>query len=245
MNAKVYDDKHIDIVIFHGNCSDGFTAAAIAHQFGTHSDETVWISSAPCPAPPDVTGKNVVVMDLSFTYEDTMQCIEKAKSFIIIDHHKTAMKNLSDVPDKNKYFDMDKCGASLAWDYFSKSPKNSSQLRTIPRFVQYVEARDLWQQSRFEFTNEVWDLTHPKVQWVSGTLDDNNPFEYFQELMKDGPTSYALDNILSSVESIQEYKFDMLKAVVRSANIHTIDIDGQYKVVAYFTGPLYKDYLQV
>ena len=62
----------------------------------------------------------------------------EGKDVIVIDHHKTAMQSLEGLSDAiTKRFDMQECGATLAWKtFFPKEP--------VPVLLQYVRDRDLW-----------------------------------------------------------------------------------------------------
>ncbi len=61
----------------------------------------------------------------------------KARSVLILDHHKTAEGDLVNLPENvTVVFDMDKSGAHLAWNYFHPEP--------VPSIIRIVEDRDLW-----------------------------------------------------------------------------------------------------
>lgn len=148
-----------DICIYHDNCDDGFAAAyAVWKRFGDA------VEYFPCQygrAAPDVTGKNVLIVDFSFK-KDVMQAMgEQALRIIVLDHHKSAEAELADFlklecaggPFEKRYadrlvegvgvcFDMEKSGCRLAWEYcFGSKP--------MPDWFAAVEDRDLW---RFALT---------------------------------------------------------------------------------------------
>src|SRR6266699_890174 len=150
----------MDLVIFHKSCPDGWCAAFIAHQ---RFPEAKLLAQDHGLEPPyeEVTDKDVLVVDFSWrTREQNLKMAQLAKSFRILDHHKTAQAILEGLDFAT--FDMNRSGAGLAWDYlFGKdSPRaqdaaNQSVVDMYkynlimkemrrPWFVDYVEDRDLW-----------------------------------------------------------------------------------------------------
>jgi len=110
----------MDLILFHKNCPDGFCAAYICkmkypeaelmplnHGLLSEALEELFIYA---------TGKDVIMVDYSLrTRELNDRLNASAKSFRILDHHKTAQAVL----DGALYatFDMRRSGAGLAWDY--------------------------------------------------------------------------------------------------------------------------------
>jgi len=134
------------LCIYHGRCIDGFTSAWVIHRAlggavdlyeGHHGD-----------APPDVTGRDVIIVDFSYPRASLVAMEQEAASLLVLDHHKTALAALDGLPFC--VFDMERSGAGLAWDQFM----DSGQRHTMPPepppktlrhwLVDYVEDRDLW-----------------------------------------------------------------------------------------------------
>lgn len=124
-----------NIVIYHKNCNDGFGAALVCSTI-LKKKNTEYHSAVHYSDPPDVKDKNVFILDFSYKQDIILKMIEDSNSFIIIDHHKTAEKELENIPDEYKIFDMTKCGAVLTWEYFYDDE--------IPMFLKYIQDRDLW-----------------------------------------------------------------------------------------------------
>ena len=123
----------IDVVLYHGSCSDGFAAAYSAWKLlGNHAK---YIPSYHGDPPPNVKGKNVAILDFSYKNNVIKQMVKDAASLIVIDHHKSAEEELRDV--KNAFFDMNHSGAILAWNFFHPDTEP-------PKFIKYIEDRDLW-----------------------------------------------------------------------------------------------------
>lgn len=145
------NQKNATLCIYHGNCADGFGAAWVVRKA---LGPDVEFHSAHYGEPaPDVTGKNVIIVDFSYKYDELVALADIAESVLVIDHHKTAMADLVDVPavelhyeahKKNStgklhaLFDMNQSGASLAWDFFF--PRHQR-----PDLINHIADRDLWQ----------------------------------------------------------------------------------------------------
>jgi len=125
-----------DIVIYHQNCYDGFTAAWAAHK---HSPNAVFIPAQHGDYPPDVRRKRVLICDFGYSREDTIRMKEEAASLLILDHHKSTAKKLAGLD--YAVFDLNRSGAGLTWDTLHPGQER-------PILVNYVEDRDLW---RFQF----------------------------------------------------------------------------------------------
>jgi len=185
------DPNSINIVIYHANCTDGFGAAYAAwKQLGNRAEYHACKHGTP---PPDVEGKNVVILDFSYDNLTTKEMIKKAKNLLIIDHHKSAMVELHDI--SNTHFDMTKSGAMLAWEYFhpGKEP---------PKFIQYIQDRDLWK----------WELPYSKE---FAAAFDMVPFE-FEEFEKFEDDS-VFDDAVKRGSYILAYSKTVVKKVCEKA----------------------------
>lgn len=152
-----------NVVIYHKNCCDGFTAAWAASKF--LPDDTLFIPKHPeisvDKIPEEIKGAHVYLLDLAFKKSILLKMKAVAKKLLVLDHHITAYEALKDLDFC--YFDMNKSGAGLAWDYFSQG-------MMPPLLVKYVEDRDLWRFSltrsreinavffSYEKTFENWDI---------------------------------------------------------------------------------------
>lgn len=132
------------LCIYHGKCADGFTAAWAVREALGNIEFHPGIYQEP---PPDVTGREVIIVDFSYKRPVLEQMIAQAKSLWVIDHHKTAAEDLAflpkvsyyddDLPKAAAFFDMERSGAGLAWDFFHAG-------KPRPAIVNYAEDRDLW-----------------------------------------------------------------------------------------------------
>ena len=142
--------KDIDIIFYHYPCQDGFTASWIANKYAKENKlnyTLCGINNDNKEIPIDTTNKNILFIDIAPTKE-RLKNISKAKSYYIIDHHKTNQDMFANNTTKNYIFDMKKCGARLAWEYFYPDiqvPGNPLAASSgVPQFLLMIEDRDLW-----------------------------------------------------------------------------------------------------
>lgn len=162
------DVQPLTICIYHGNCSDGFGAAWVVRK--ALGPDIEFYAARYGDAPPDVTGKRVVIVDFSYPYDTLVELGDKAASVLILDHHKTAQADLAEVfeagetfehfntvckrecmicnaPHVGQLFDMNRSGAGLAWDFFFPGQPR-------PALIDHIEDRDLW-RFKLDGTREV------------------------------------------------------------------------------------------
>jgi len=124
----------VDLVIYHDNCTDGFGAAFAAWQ--ARRDTATYFPAKYREPPPDVTGKNVLIVDFSYPRSTLLKMREQARSILVLDHHKSAMEDLQDLDFVQ--FDMTSSGAMLSWAFFHPDEHP-------PLMIRYIQDRDLWQ----------------------------------------------------------------------------------------------------
>lgn len=144
----------MDLIISHRGCPDGWAAAYICKKRYPEA-EIMLLDHGKNPPYAEVEGKNVIVVDFSWrTREENIRLSKLAKSFQILDHHKTAEAELEGLDFAT--FDMKRSGAGLAWDYiYGKDSRCFSGWVNVntdeknwwlprPWWVDYTEDRDLW-----------------------------------------------------------------------------------------------------
>lgn len=159
------------LCIYHSNCADGFGAAWVVRKF--FDGEVDFCAAQYGQEPPEVAGRDVIIVDFSYKRPVLEKMAEVAESILILDHHKTAEEDLRIfampanhhpmagvkpwLPDSWIYalFDMDRSGAGLAWDYFFPDCPR-------PRLLDHVEDRDLW-RFRLPSTRDIQScvVSHP------------------------------------------------------------------------------------
>ncbi len=187
------------ILLYHGDCPDGFGAAfAFWLKYGDSMEyRPVFHKKEPFKGLPKSIFRNreVWMLDIALEREDTLKVEKLAKKYKVIDHHISNQENLGDLACC--YFDMDHSGAILAWnECFPDQP--------AIKLLQYIEDRDLnlWKlpYSRElltsvdakEKTFEEWKILSDKIE---------NPDE-FAELIKKG--SAILDYNITIMNNIKK-----------------------------------------
>ncbi|CAG8479137.1 5930_t:CDS:2 [Diversispora eburnea] len=148
-NAKFHTMANSTKILPHINSeTDGFGSAYAAWtRLGNKA--TYYPAVHYSPPPTDIKDKNVALFDFSYARNVLTEIEKQAKSVIVVDHHKTARDNLlgdDSSPNENKknyFFDMDKSGARLAWEFFWPN-------KEVPLFIRYIEDKDLF---RFDLPN--------------------------------------------------------------------------------------------
>lgn len=196
------------IVIYHAQCTDGFTAAwCFHHAFpGTHE----FFPASYGQEPPDVTGREVYIVDFSYPRQKLLDMAEVSKGVIVLDHHKSAEADLAALehPRLRVYFDMQRSGAGMAWDFlFANSPR--------PRFLSFVEDRDLW---RFKFAET--KASHALLGSVPRT------FEMWDQIMLGSPIEQAnaLAQGAALVRMTEKQVEDAVRSSLRRLKIGGIDV---------------------
>ena len=179
------------LVIYHGKCADGFSAAwvfwHVSNRITDRNDEPVYNfdfhPGVYNEDPPDVSDRVVYLVDFSYkrkVVKDMIQ-IGGAKNIILIDHHKTAIEDLSNLSEElleeaeiarkeidngylseedaqeardqfEMYTDLEMSGATLAWQYWVDQGVLTPEMR--PVLLGHIEDRDLW-RFRLPLTREI------------------------------------------------------------------------------------------
>lgn len=127
------------LCIYHHGCADGVAAAWAIREFCLERQyDIAFHPGIYGEAPPDVTDRDVILVDFSYKRPVLLQMAEQARSMLVIDHHKTAQNDLIDLPvNVDLIFDMERSGAMLAWQQFHPD-------RPAPQLFEHIQDRDLW-----------------------------------------------------------------------------------------------------
>lgn len=198
------------LVLYHADCNDGFGAAWAAWiRLGYEAEyRAVRYQESP-PTTDEVAGRDVFILDFSYSPMDIMDMACHAEHVVLLDHHKSAAEMFRDYTAPKHvtvHFDLSRSGAILAWRHFFP-------LTPPPPILQFVQDRDLWR----------WDLAgsreynaaltlYPREFQVWNELDDRP----VNELISDGDVVVRHTKIL--VEDVAR------KAVTRRMFGHDVPI---------------------
>ena len=161
----------IDMVIYHGECVDGFTSALCVYEyFKQKNKEIIYYPGAYNKAPPlkIAQNKNVLLCDFSYKRSDLAKLQSVARKILILDHHKSAEIELADFPNNMKIFNMSHSGSYITYKYFNRT-------ENIPLLITYVEDNDIWlkkQPQVNEFTAYMSTVPYKFAEYAK-LLDDN------------------------------------------------------------------------
>lgn len=122
------------VVLYHKNCTDGFSAAWAAWlALGGKADYIAVVHQEPLPE--GLEGKNVYLLDFCYKDDAMKTLLSCAKKVTALDHHAMCEEDVR--MTDGGVFDNNRSGAVITWDYFH--PKKKLSL-----FLKYVEDNDLW-----------------------------------------------------------------------------------------------------
>lgn len=177
--ARAYlPPQDVDCIVYHNACADGITSAFAGwrHQKG----KVVHFVPATYDAPFSVDqfpGKNVLIVDFSYTKAQLEELEKAGKKVLVLDHHEKAFEQLTDYPHGlvvDEQVDS-RSGAGLSWNYFS--PKEP-----LPLFVQLVQDRDVWDFALPD-TNAFGEVFWEHIS--SFTFKGNFPFEKLEPYLQE------------------------------------------------------------
>ena len=212
----------IDFVIYHGSCVDGFGSALAVKQFFTQNNikkNITYHAGYFSNPPPNVENKNVLICDFSYNKETMLDLILSSKNLLIIDHHKSAESALKDIPDENKYFDINHSGAYLTWKYFFPDDD-------VPLLIKYIEDNDIWIK-KMPYTCEV------------SSFIQSLPFEFneYEKLLDDTYLNNTVIPVGCGMYKQNEY---YIKQAVKKATPKFIMIDNKYYFVCFLNTSILK-----
>lgn len=179
------------LCIYHGNCADGFAAAWVVKKFCTEvlKEEVEFFAGVYQNPPPNVEGKDVVIVDFSYKRPILEKIRAEANTLIVLDHHKTAAEDLAGF--EGAKFDMFRSGAMITWDHFFPE-------LAPPQLIRHIQDRDLWtfnlsgtreiQAAIFSYPYdfETWDIlmkTDPYDLEKQGVAIERKHFKDIHELL--------------------------------------------------------------
>ena len=158
-------------VLYHGNCTDGFTAAWAAWKKFRDKAEYVPLRYG-LPIPVELKDKDVFFLDFVPDEVDIIRgLVEMNRSVVGIDHHISSTDKMGLFTEH--VFDLNRSGAFLAWDYFHPDKK-------MPSMVGYVQDEDLYRWkvpgskeittyiSMLDYDFSVWDETASAIETPEG-----------------------------------------------------------------------------
>ena len=212
-------DDPSPLILYHGRCADGFSAAWAAWQFYEGEVECVGLTHGQVKSMddlPPLEGRAVYILDFSFATDILSQIDERAAKLVLLDHHISAQRELGDYRCRcgMVHFDMNKSGARLSWEFFHGDAP-------VPDLIRFVEDRDLWR----------WQ--YPQTRGFVSALD-MEPFELqrWQELADFTPEQLAA--FVARGEAMDEKFRNLAADIARDAQ--PVNFNGEQGVMVNAPG---------
>jgi uncharacterized protein len=132
------------IIIYHGNCPDGFSGAWAAwKKFGSRAAYVGATDRLVLPFP--IKDKTVYLIDYTYNENLIKKLIKDNVRVTAIDHH--ASQESATKLTQHYHYSLKHSGATLAWEYFHPG-------KPMPMLLKYIEDRDLWNW-RLPYSHEI------------------------------------------------------------------------------------------
>lgn len=227
-----------DYVIYHKGCMDGFAGFFVAHTSGRIDKNAEIYPDVPSATqiPPDIEGKNVLIIDVAYKKEVLEIIFSDAKSVVFIDHHVSIRDDVIELQKKYSdkkiqiVYDAERSGATLSWIYFFSRQE-------VPLFLKYIEDQDIgkWEHENtkpFIFAMRVYyNLNHESKtlnKWFKLLNKEN-----VSKLIKKGKYMKKYNDHLVSVNIPKHSmeKFPSQKVFALAPNL--FKKIGQYQVAVF------------
>ena len=155
-----------DVIIYHANCSDGLSAAAVAK---VAMPNAILIPGTYGFPKLNFRDCNIYFVDFSYKKEDMETLITTNSAVWLVDHHKSAIEETAELDVKYENFhrfiafDNEKSGVGLACEYWRRGQE-------VPYAYQLIQDRDLW----------TWELNGKNILKVIDTFYERTVESYIQ-----------------------------------------------------------------
>lgn len=225
---------HVDLIVTHGGCHDGFTAEWLLHRRwpdaechrGVYNEDTTglaemgviasverWKTARHGEKPQSV----LVMADFSYKLVPMLDLASTWDRIIILDHHASAIDALDGHLPSNveTVFDVNRSGAGIVADWLGVRDNTDLPYHAPYGVVDYVEDRDLWR----------FDLPHSKeaIQYlIAATPHTYDEWDLFERRLRGEPDRCFSDGLL--VGRYHNILVDELVACARPAVIDGHDV---------------------
>ena len=201
MNQKI-------VVIYHGDCPDGFGGAYAAwKKFGADAE---YVAAYDRKNPEvDLTGKEAYIIDFSYPKEVLLDVEKKAARLVVLDHHIGVKEAVEAV--REHIFDNDRSGTGIAWNYFHPD-------EPLPKMLAHVQDNDLWR------------FTLPSAKEIAvflGTIEFD--FALWDNLAREFEDGAQFTRIAERGKIYSEYFDHACARIIEDADVVEL---GEYRVFA-------------
>lgn len=191
----------MDTCIYHANCPDGIMSAIVCALANPGIELCAAKDRINPPPPALIDGKEVVIADFSYPLDVIEDIHKRARSLVLLDHHKTAQKALGHLP--YCVFESDKSGAQVCWDFFFPG-------QTQPILLQAVGEADLG-KSNLPFTRPLM---------VMAEILPFEPERWLDLMMR---VECDLDSQIKDAEAIALWRSEKISRIAEKTFLTEID----------------------
>jgi len=227
-------------VIYHKNCLDGFSAFFLLHEAKKIDKKALIYPDVPSAKriPPEILNKDIIIVDVAYSFNIVRDILIKAKSVTFIDHHITIYNGMKELARKfsklNLIYNEKQSGCTLMWYYLYGNIRP-------PKFVRYIEDNDIgkWEMKnckefitalRVKFPIKLhpknlkrWNILY-KDSIIKSLIDLGKIYgEYKTFLAEDNSKRFTMERFPSE-KFYEKYS-------------HIFQKPGQYKVAVYCGSP--------
>ncbi|MDO8504704.1 MAG: DHHA1 domain-containing protein [Candidatus Liptonbacteria bacterium] len=201
-------EKNI-VVLYHGDCSDGFGGAWAAwKKFGKKAEYIGLFRGNHYPS--GLRGKELYFIDFVYSPEITKELVGANKKVIGLDHHVTGKASVGLMAEGSVYSE-NHSGAVVAWKYFHPKKK-------VPMLLRYVEDRDIWK----------WAL--PASKEISAIMDTFTfDFRFWDKAAREFEKNSSRKKYVEHGRVLKKYQDFLVKKLAGTAELVKL---GKHKILA-------------
>lgn len=190
------------VVLYHGNCPDGFGGAYAAwKKFGDSAEYIPLSRDIEGPAPESLADAHLYFVDFCYPQAVMDSYVASAASVTVLDHHEGVEDVIKSMPEYR--YTSDHSGSVISWTYFHPDAK-------IPVLLSYIEQGDLY---RFELPHAeallsyIYTIPHSFPAWdnLARELEEPAHFEKLRQIGEQYAThkDIVVDQILRQAELVE------------------------------------------
>jgi nanoRNase/pAp phosphatase (c-di-AMP/oligoRNAs hydrolase) len=193
------------IVIYHGECKDGFGGAFAAWMRFGDKAEYLGVQHRN-PSPEDLKNKEVYFIDFVYKEPVMREIVTANKKVVALDHHISA-KDILPIASEH-VFDNDHSGSVIAWKYFHPE-------KPVPKMLLVIEDNDLW-KFKVPKSREIF-MYLQTVPW---------DFKEWKRLAVRLEKAETRKNIIEKGESILAFEKSMVDGLIRTS-AELVEFEGR------------------
>ncbi len=157
------------VILYHGNCPDGFGGAYAAwKKFGDDAEYIGLFRDVPPPAPESFADAHLYFIDFCYPQEQMDSYVAHAQAVTVLDHHEGVEEVITRMPEYR--YTSEHSGAVIAWQYFHPGTP-------VPLLLQYIEQGDLYKfemPESEEILSYVYTRPQAYLEWdmLASQLED-------------------------------------------------------------------------